>query len=70
VLEARIRDDRVEPAVEALERSVDDGAVSLPRREIAVGQVDCVHLPAVGAQPLRDRGADALRGTGDQDVRH
>ena len=40
VLEAGVRDDRVERAVEALERRVDDGAVALARREVAVLDVD------------------------------
>ena len=66
VLEARVRDDRVEPAVEALERRVDDGAVALARREVAVRDVDAVHLPAVRLEALGDRGADAARRARDE----
>ena len=75
VLEAGVRDDRVE-AAEALDGRGDGRAVALPRREVGgerlaraggVGrEVDREHLPAVGDEPLRDRAADAARGTGDE----
>ena len=58
VLEAGVRDDRVEPA-EALERRVDDHAVAFARRQVRVGEVDAVHRPVVPLQPLDDRRADA-----------
>ena len=66
VLEAGVRDHGVEPAVEALERRVDDGAVALARRQVGVVDVDGVHGPAVGGQALGDGGADAAPGTGHQ----
>ena len=53
VLEAGVRDDRVEPA-EALERRVDDDAVPLARRQVGVVDVDAVHRPAVRLEPLDD----------------
>ena len=74
MLEAGVRDDRVEPA-EALDGRVDGGPVALARREVggdgspgpAVGrEVDRQHLPPVGDEPLRDRAADAARGAGDE----
>ena len=68
MLEAGVRDDGVERAVEALERRVDDGAVALARREIAVLDVDGVHLQPSAREALRDRGADAARGAGDERV--
>ena len=60
MLKAGVRDDGVEPPVEPLERGVDDGAVALARRQVGVVDVDGVNVrPAVGGQPLGDRGADA-----------
>ena len=66
VLEAGVRDDGVERAVEALERRVDDRAVAFARREIAVREVDARAPPAVCLEPLRDRRADAARGARDE----
>jgi hypothetical protein len=68
VLEARVRDDSVELSSEPLEGRVDDGSVPGGRRQVAVGDVDAVHLPAVVLQPVGDRGADAARGTGHEHV--
>ena len=63
MLEPRVRDDGIEPAVEALERRVDNRAVSLAGREVAVREIDAVHVPAVGLEAPGDRGADAARRT-------
>ena len=68
MLEAGVRDDGVEAAVETFERCGDDGLVALTGREIAVLEVDGVHLPAVRAEARRDRRADAARGAGDERV--
>ncbi len=68
MLEAGVCDDRVETAVEAVERGVDGRAVALARRQVAVLEIDRVHVPAVGGEPLGDRRADTPRRAGDQDV--
>src|SRR5262249_24084813 len=65
VLDARVRDDRVESAV-ALECRVDDGAVALAHRQVGVVDIDAVHRPAVGFELLDDRRADPARGAGDE----
>ena len=75
MLEAGVRDDRVEPA-EALDRGVNGRAVAVARREVGGErlararpvrrEIDREHLPPVGDEPLRDRTADAARGTGHE----
>src|SRR5207247_11306844 len=65
VLEARIRDDGVEPA-EALEGGADNRAVALARRQVGVGHVDAVHRPPVGFEPGDDRYADPAGRAGDE----
>ena len=80
VLEARVRDDGVEPA-EPLERGVDRGAVPVAGREVGLERlarpigvrrdVDGEHVPAVADQPLRDRTADPAGRAGDEcDLAH
>jgi len=74
VLEARVRDDRVDPA-EALDRRVDDGAVALPPRQVALdGRARAVRVGTevgrddvhpVALEPSGDRAADAARRPGD-----
>ena len=68
VLEAGVGDNRVETAVESLERGIDDRAVSRGRRQVAVRDVDRVHAPAVGGQPVADRCADPAGRPGDEDA--
>ena len=68
MLEAGVRDDGVEPPVEPRERRVHDRAIALARREVAVLDVDRVHVPAVGGEAFRDRRADPARGARDEDV--
>jgi hypothetical protein len=70
VLEAGARDDRVEPAAEPLQRRVDNCAVPLARREVAVGEVDAVDTPAVRAEALGDRPADPTGRAGDESGLH
>jgi hypothetical protein len=65
VLEAGVRDDRVEPSVRR-KRFVDDRAVPLARRQIGVVDVDAVCRPAVRLEPPDDRRADAPTRTGDE----
>ena len=75
VLEPRIRDDCIDPT-EALDRRVDGGPVSLPRRQIRgepvtgpgrIGlEVDGEHVPAVRHEPLGDRATDPARRAGDE----
>jgi hypothetical protein len=61
VLEAGVRDDCVETP-ETGERGLDDRAVPRTSRQVAVGEVHRVHVPAVADQPLRDRPADPAPG--------
>jgi hypothetical protein len=68
VLEAGVRDDGVEPPVEARERGVDDDLVAFWRRQVAVVDVDGMHAPAVGGETVRDRGADSAGGAGDENT--
>ncbi len=68
VLEAGVRDDRVEPAVEPLERGVDDGTIPGARRQVRVVDVDAVDEPPVVGEPLDDRGADAARRPGHENT--
>jgi hypothetical protein len=65
VLEAGVGDDRVE-ASEPRERGIDDRAVSLARRQVAVGDVDAVHQPGVRFEPGDDGRADPAGGAGDE----
>ena len=65
VLEAGVRDDRVEPAVRG-ECVVDDLPVAVARRQVGVVDVDPVHRPAVRLEPLDDRGADPAARAGDE----
>ena len=57
MLEAGVRDDRVEPS-ETLERRVHHVPVALARGEVRVVDVDAVHRPAVHLEPLDDGAAD------------
>ena len=75
MLEARIRDERVE-ATEALERHLDGRLVAVPGRQVgserlarAVGigfEVDRQHLPAVGDETPGNGTADPARGPCDE----
>ena len=58
VLEARVRDDRVEPA-EPLERGVDGGAVALARRQ--VGRERLARPVRVGCDVDREHAASRRR---------
>ena len=70
VLEARVRDHRVQPA-EALERAVHDRAVAVARRQVGVVDVHGMHRPAVRLEPLDDRRADsAARARHQRDAIH
>ena len=65
MLEARVRDDRVEPA-EPLERSLDDGAVPLRCAQVCIRDVDAVDGPAGRLEPRDDGRSDPAGGAGDQ----
>ncbi len=75
VLEAGIRDERVDPA-EKLDRRLDGCPVSLARREVGCERlartiriglaVDGEDPPAIRDEALGDRPADPARGTGDE----
>ena len=80
MLEAGVRDERVEPA-EARERGLDRRAVPVTRgevgrervsRPVGVGsQVDGEHVPAVADEALRDGAPDPAGGSGDErDLAH
>jgi hypothetical protein len=53
-----------------LERQLDDGAVALARRQVAVVDVDPDDVPPVSGQPGRDRLADPARCAGDEGYRN
>ena len=58
MLEAGVRDDRIEATVHG-ERGVDDELVAVAGRQVCIVDVDSVHGPVVRLEPLDDRGADA-----------
>jgi hypothetical protein len=76
MLEAGIRHDGVKPS-EALERRLNGGAVSLPRRQVGrkrlaraglIGlEIDRKHPCAVALEPLCDRAPNAARRPRDDD---
>ena len=65
MLKPGVRDEGVQPS-EAGDCRFHDGAISLTGREVAVLDIDAVHLPPVGLEPLDDRSADAAAGAGDK----
>ncbi len=75
VLEARVRDHRVEPP-NCSTAAATRRPVALARRQVGGERlaravrirraIDRQHLPPVSDEPLRDRTADAARGTGDE----
>jgi hypothetical protein len=58
VLEAGIRNDRVQPP-EALQSRSHDKAIPVARRQVCILDVDAVHRPAVCLEPLDQRGSDS-----------